>query len=248
MAVRLDMHAICSQGGRASNQDAWHAELGSDCFCCVVCDGAGGHSGGAEASRLATDAAVGHWRQHPEASAGNAAAALDAADRAVRGAQQIHPELSDMRTTGVVLAVEPSSGRAAWASVGDSRLYFFRGREEPLRTRDHSLVEELLQAGLLSGDPSRTHPRRNVLTAALGGLETVVRPGPEGLHLEPGDALLLCSDGFWEYVFEAEVQAALVGTDSAQRVLDILERLLLQRVPPAHDNYTAVLIRVLGAA
>jgi serine/threonine protein phosphatase PrpC len=241
------MHAICSQGGRANNQDAWHAELGSDCFCCVVCDGAGGHSGGAEAARLATDAAIRHWRLRPQTSPANAVAALDAADRAVRGAQQEHPELSDMRTTGVVLEIEPSSGLAAWASVGDSRLYFFRGREEPVRTRDHSLVEELLQAGLLSGDPSRTHPRRNVLTAALGGLETVVRPGPEGLTLASGDALLLCSDGFWEYVFEPEIQAALLGGESAQRVLDVLERLLLQRAPPAHDNYTAILVRVLAA-
>jgi len=115
-----------------------------------------------------------------------------------------------------------------------------------VRTRDHSLVEELLQAGLLSGDPSRTHPRRNILTAALGGLETVVRPGPDGLILEAGDALLLCSDGFWEYVYEPEVQATLVGCDSARQVLDVLERLLLQRAPHSHDNYTAVLVRVLA--
>lgn len=159
------------------------------------------------------------------------------------GAQQEARGQRDMRSTVTVLAVDRSGWRASWAHVGDSRVYGFRGGRLRLQSRDHSVVQDLIDAGL--GDPSmlRKHPQRSVLLAALGSAEA---PRPE-LSAQPerivdGDVYMLCSDGLWEYVEEAEMEDSLRRSESAQGWLEALERGVLGRARRGHDNYSAIAV------
>jgi len=114
-----------------------------------------------------------------------------------------------------------------------------------LQTRDHSVPQALVDAGALQPDMIRNHPDRNQLLRSLGS------PGP--LHptllghpvaLAAGDAFLLCSDGFWEYVLEAEMEQELAEASNPQTWLSRMEARLLWRAPAWHDNYTAIVVLV----
>ncbi|MDE3011595.1 MAG: serine/threonine-protein phosphatase [Pseudomonadota bacterium] len=267
MPLQIETAVLHSTGGRANNEDAWGEMACDGTACWVVCDGAGGHGGGDVASRLAVQHSLVCWRDKigcaasapapprvrpplPDQDADALHEAVIAADRAVHDGQRQGAAVADMRTTIAMLALDLNKRHAAWAHVGDTRVYRFRSGRLCEQTRDHSLVEQLRQAGLAQGDASREHPRRNVLTAALGGgyadesAETAAMAEP----LQAGDAFLLCTDGFWEYVFEDEMAAELAGLPAAAQVLARLEDRLRARARSGHDNYTAVLIELREAA
>ncbi len=261
MVLRIETAVVHSVGGRAHNEDSWGEAARNGSVCWAVCDGAGGHGGGDVASQLAVKHALYAWSDgvrnpqtasrrvalnDPDRPAGELHQAVVAADRAVHDGQRLGAEVADMRTTIAMLSLDLGTRSAAWAHVGDTRVYRFRRGQLCEHTRDHSLVEQLLRAGLVDGDPSRSHPRRNVLTAALGGgmaagsAQLACMPGA----LQAGDAFLLCTDGFWEYVLEAEMEQVLREQLAAKATLTALESRLHARARSGHDNYTAVLIEI----
>ena len=152
---------------------------------------------------------------------------IDLANRAVVAGQAASEATRDMRSTLVVLLCDPSRAQATWGHSGDSRLYCFRNGRQFARTRDHSLYQSMIEAGLADAGTLRGNPQRNVLTACLGSLEhfeaDVVA---QSVPLQPGDAFLLCSDGFWEPLDEAQMEAALqagvrrAGVDRRARSAD----------------------------
>jgi len=262
MVLRIETAVVHSVGGRTYNEDAWGEAARDGTTCWVVCDGAGGHGGGDVASQLAVQHALQAWTdtsQHHhgasrrvalrerEGASGALHDAVVAADRAVHDGQRLGSEVADMRTTIAMLSLDLQERSAAWAHVGDTRVYRFRQGLMCEHTRDHSLVEQLLRAGLVEGDPSRSHPRRNVLTAALGGgmaagsAQFACLPG----GLQAGDAFLLCTDGFWEYVLEGEMEQVLREHLTAAATLAALEQRLRARARSGNDNYTAVLIELV---
>ena len=131
----------------------------------------------------------------------------------------------------------------AGGHLGDSRLYCFRAGGIVAQTRDHSVVQSLVDAGYLAPQQLRTSPDRSKLLSALGDAE---RFDPAVEHtpfaIAPGDRFLLCTDGLWEYVQEAEMQQALQECGAADDWLRALERLVLERGTRKHDNYSAVAI------
>jgi serine/threonine protein phosphatase PrpC len=233
-------------GDREANQDCAGAAIDGARACWVVCDGLGGHAGGARASRVAVDALLEFWR------GGNALAPREVlvegirhAHRAVQRAQREAEELADMRTTIVALAV--ADGRAAWAHVGDSRLYHLRASRIVAQSRDHSVPQMLVASGELEQDQVRRHPDRNRVIGTLGNPEDV-RPSAKECDapLGPGDSFLLCTDGFWEPVLEADIERARDGADSPEAWLARMREVHARGRGDDSDNFTATVVTFDG--
>ena len=229
-------------GGREHNEDyCAFGEVGP-AACWVAADGLGGHRGGELASRSAVEAVLTSFRADPQLSAAALQRHLESAQRAVLQAQTQQPTLSTMRTTIVVLLTD--SSRALWAHMGDSRLYCFESGGNVLHTSDHSVVQMMVDAGDLSPDQIRHHEDRNRLLRCLGNLDEEFRPTilPEPRPLYRGTAFLLCTDGFWENVLDAEMQVDLAKAENAAQWLAFMEDRLLERSKESDDNYTAMAV------
>lgn len=237
----LPLHSavITHAGGRDHNEDAWAEAPG----CYLVADGLGGHGGGEVASRLAVDAVATALAGQPLPAPETLTEVILEANRLIQAEQARDPRLDRMRTTLVVLATD--GVQATWAHVGDTRLYHFRNGRVDVQTADHSVPQALARAGEIRPEEIRFHEDRNRLLRTLGNAEEA-RPTPSErpLALAPGDAFLLCTDGFWDYVTESEMEITLAKAPSPRDWLVAMTTRLLARAEPGHDNYTALAVWV----
>jgi serine/threonine protein phosphatase PrpC len=156
--------------------------------------------------------------------------------------------VQNMHSTVVALFIDFETGAGIWGHCGDSRLYVFRAGKVAARTRDHSLVQSLVDGGMLAAEDMRSHPQRSELLSALGvgdeDLQVSVSTPP--WQVEAGDAFLLCTDGVWEYVEDAQMEAALTQAVSPSAWLQELEQNVLHGAShkPRHDNFTALAVWV----
>ena len=227
---------VCEQGGRDHNDDTVAIAQADNTYV-FVGDGLGGYAGGQLASRAAGDAllrrgAAGNLLQEAEMLA-----AAEEADRAVRDTQE--QTGGDMKTTMVFLAMEDGSAR--WMHVGDSRLYHFRSGRIQCQTQDHSVSQLAVMMGDIEPREIRFHEDRNRILRALGSVNSQCSISTV-LKLEPEDAFLLCTDGFWEYVFEEEMEQTLTQAGSPEAWLEAMLALLRSRIPADTDNYTAAAV------
>jgi PPM family protein phosphatase len=201
----------------------------------VIADGMGGHEGGQEASRLAVETVREVYdqgfRDDPQSALLESFAA--AHSRILNYAEQ-HPIFQGMGTTCTALVL---LGRRLYlAHVGDSRLYLVRDSQILRLTRDHSYVGRLVESGLVRAEDAEKHPQRHILTAALGaGIEVAVDGADQGMALQHGDSLLLCTDGLWGVVSDDELETAVSNYAPAE-CCSALVRLARQRGGP--DNIT----------
>jgi PPM family protein phosphatase len=241
--MQLEIAVLSRAGGRSSNQDACGFWSGPGVCFCVVADGAGGHRGGDVASKLVVQETLGWFRERHDCSGTAIESAMRNANEMVVRTQQTNDEIGDMRTTAVVLAVDFERGLATWGHLGDSRLYCFRNHAIVAQTRDHSVVQSLVEAGLLDPKNLRTAPDRSKLLAAMGDLDAFEpRVTGEPFVLEDRDKFLLCTDGLWEYVEEEELQSTLDDAGSAEEWLRLLEARVLARGRKGQDNYSALAV------
>jgi serine/threonine protein phosphatase PrpC len=245
----FDTAMLTSSGGREDNEDycGYHMKDDGIQGCWALADGLGGHMGGALASRAAVEAVLANYETNPALSGEALAAHLEAANLAVQQKQQNEPNLASMRTTLVILVTSGES--ALWAHVGDSRLYHFRSGKVTKRTQDHSVPQRLADAGEITEDQIRFHEDRNRLLRSLGA-----KADPGGtilkapVEIQSGDAFLLCSDGFWEWVTESEMEEDLAEVEQAEERptsaawLSAMEARLTARATPENDNYSAVAV------
>jgi serine/threonine protein phosphatase PrpC len=168
---------------------------------------------------------------------------LQAANEAVVTEQRRFVEQGDMRATVAVLLLDLENSTAVWGHVGDSRIYGFRNGALCSQTRDHSVVQSMVDAGFLEPESVRTNPKRSVLTAAIGdpaGCEPTIPEAP--LTLAGEEVFLICSDGLWEYVYERVLEVELGGALGPEAWLQALEEELLRNARPNHDNYSAIAV------
>jgi len=229
-------------GGRSENQDAHgRFQAGARTFL-ILCDGMGGHSGGGFAARtfvgLATAAAAADGAALPGApeAAVHALVARATADMLAQAAAR--DQSLDPHTTAVLCWLEPE--RLVVAHVGDSRLYRLGPEGVRWRTRDHSLVQRMVDAGELVPAEAAHHPYRNVVLRSIGGTQAPDAEVEVLPPLAPGEAVLLCSDGFWEHVTEVEM-AALATSAAPQDDLSALVTTCVGRAGRHADNATALL-------
>lgn len=242
-AMNVDVAVLSEAGGRANNEDAvGHASSGS--FCCfVLADGAGGHGCGEVASQVVVRTVTDAFREAPGASAETVTRLLDVANRAVVTEQQQVAEQRDMRATVALLLLDLAGQSAIWGHVGDSRVYGFQHGSLCVQTRDHSVVQSMVDAGFLPPESVRTNPKRSVLTAAMGDAAGCTPAIPEApLALTGDEVFLICSDGFWEYVEERVLQTELAQAVGPAGWLETLEGELLRGARPDHDNYSAIAV------
>lgn len=247
MKTELQTAHLSRVGGRKRNEDAFAYWESDTAGCWVVSDGAGGHGSGDLASSIVVETIIERFRSFPSVSSDSLACLLESAQTAVLEAKSDGG--ADMHATCVVLLIDRETEKAVWGHVGDSRLYLFRDGRLLYQTRDHSLVQNMIDAGYGTTDMIRTHPNRNLLTSAIGNsgdLEATI--SDQMLALQSADTFLLCSDGWWEYVEEAEMERSLSQSDGNLAVwLEAMGGVVARDAGTSNDNYTAVGVRVLEA-
>lgn len=244
----LSIAMLSRRGGRERNEDAcghwgWGRPGQEGPVCGVLADGAGGHGAGDVASQTAVAAVLESFAARPACEPARVRELIDLANRAVVAGQAASEATRDMRSTLVVWLCDPARATAAWGHSGDSRLYCFRNGRLLMRTRDHSLYQSMIEAGLADPAALRGNPQRNVLIACLGSVEHFeAEVLAQELALSAGDAFLLCSDGFWEPLAEEEMESALQQASSVQAWIDALEQAIARQARAGQDNYSALAV------
>ena len=224
---------------RSVNEDATLA--GPSLF--AVVDGMGGHAAGEVAASLVASTLSSVAAQHPSPTSQVVREALDLANGSVRDAVRARPERHGMGATVAVLAVcaDPDGEVVLVGNLGDARVYRLRDGRLELLSTDHSVVQELVDAGEISLEEAWTHPQRNEVTRALGPSETVEATWSS--H-EPraGDRYLLCSDGLHDTVTDDRLGAGLAAGSGPPAVADALVQLAIDA--GARDNVSVVVVDV----
>jgi serine/threonine protein phosphatase PrpC len=242
--LKLTHATLSNPAGRKVNEDAsssYQCADGQGCW--VVADGLGGHGGGDVASRIAVNTIVDAYRNTTNFSATYLGQLMELAQQAIVSRQQDDYRLSAMRSTVVVLLLDDA--KALWAHVGDTRLYHFANGHIVFQTKDHSVPQAMVDAKDIGYDDIRHHEDRNRLTRSLGNdgkVRTTLLDQP--VAIGEGDAFLMCTDGFWEFVTENVMEATLDESDTPEKWLVKMETILLGNAPSGHDNYTATAIFV----
>lgn len=205
----------------------------------AVADGMGGHEAGEVASAMVTDA----LRALPEfgdldALAGNAVESLRQVNRRLLELARSGDGHQTIGTTVVGLAIAEGAFRCFW--MGDSRVYLLRDGEISRVTHDHSLVQNLVDAGMLKPEDAESHENANLITRAVGVAETAEVDLVEG-EVRPGDQFLLASDGLTRVVPDDEIAAELELAAPAQAADTLVEMVLARGAP---DNVSLIIVKV----
>jgi protein phosphatase len=235
-------------GGRKVNQDRMGYSYTREALLLVLADGMGGHQRGEVAATIALQTMSSLFRSQavpyvkkPERFLEEAF--LRAHEEIQRYARE-HGLPDNPRTTIVACLVQHNS--AVWAHCGDSRLYWLRRGQILARTRDHSHIEHLIAKGLADPSERNSHPDRNKLYSCLGASTPPKVELSRQASLEPGDVLLLCSDGLWGILPDTEIVHQLSTHTIVQAVPDMIG-MATAIAGGRGDNTTALAIQWQGA-
>jgi protein phosphatase len=218
----------------------------------VVADGMGGYEGGQEASRIAVERMIAGYRDFGgDDPREGLVQALQSAHEEIRKYSFAHPELRGMGTTCTAAVIAKGRGESKdsaqygllfYVHVGDTRLYLIREGKITRITRDHSYVERLIEAGMITLEQADVHPQRNILTSAVGTNPDLFMDAPEQpVALCPEDVLVICSDGLWGQVRDAEILNAAKNKSPEQAGRELIE---LARERGGPDNITVQILRL----
>lgn len=237
---------------RKAQEDSHGLKLGTpngDLF--VVCDGMGGHVGGAKASSIAVKSIINRISEEKRPTPIDALHdALDYANMQILGFANDHPEFKGMGTTACVLLLQDDG---AWiAHVGDSRIYLYLGKEKQLHriTKDHSYVQTLVDANQMTDEQAEHSPYKNRIMKALGikpELQPTFNYENRPIHPKNGDIFLICSDGLSGMIPDKTIERVLGGNMTLQEKGDELMRIAMlgETVQPGgQDNCTVELIEI----
>ncbi len=227
------------RGLRQCNEDCCYTPDGEACPLAVVADGMGGHRAGNIASLLAVESIVEYTEKNNASKKQQLLQkAVSVANHRIFDIASKDEDCMGMGTTVVIAYAEAT--RFTYAYVGDSRLYHFDGSKLRRITRDHSFVEELVSAGLITPEQARVHPQRNILTRAVGTAQ-FVKAATGVCSWLTGDILMLCSDGLHGSVEDTVMEQILRSTGDLLDACDRLTELALEN--GSKDNITVVLVK-----
>ena len=249
--LTIELSAAVDPGrARSNNEDS--VALDNDVALAVLADGMGGYNAGEVASNMATSFIrneLGRWLReaHSHASDGEVRRAMDIcvdnANRAIFNAANSNPQYAGMGTTLVVALFREN--RLLVGHVGDSRAYRLRGGRLQQITRDHSLLQEQIDAGLITPEQAAFSANKNLVTRAVGVEDTVLLETHQH-DVQPGDTYLMCSDGLSDMLDDASIGQLLLAHDSlapaCQALIDAAND------AGGKDNISVVLVRASGGA
>ena len=234
--MNVSISYYTARGSRDQNEDAVSILEGKHGLLALVADGLGGLRRGEEASSRAVQT-LNHCLQ-------DAAPSRKGLEEAIC---QAHEEIRALQTTGGRSATTLA---ALWldklcfaAHVGDSRIYQLRDGQILYQSTDHSVAQMAVLAGEITPDQIRTSPERNRLIRVLGN-ENCPRIDLVSLEVQPGDRLILCSDGFWNPVTEEDMLRTAAGSEDARQWLQAMREIIDQANDPQQDNHTAIVLVV----
>jgi PPM family protein phosphatase len=233
---------------RPINQDSFYIDPSGRFF--IVADGMGGHAAGQEASRIAKETIQTYLDEHWDSSI-SAPSLLEnaflAANQAILDDQKVNPENADMGTTAVAFLLRQEAGTtgdipASWyANLGDSRFYRLRNHELKQISEDDTWVAQAVSAGVLPPQEVRSHPWRHVLSQCLGR-EDMGEIEVAAVDVQPGDRLLLCSDGLTEELTDTAISQYLTSPSDLESVAQTLIDAAKEK--GGHDNITVVVVKI----
>lgn len=237
--MNLDVFSYTDIGSRTLNEDYYNIKKSDNRFIAVLCDGLGGHNCGEVASKTAADNIVEGLTQTEELDLNSIYKVLSVVNEGIIKQQIENPDCNGMRTTTVGCIL---SGRTLnYFNVGDSRFYLFRKGVLNMMSKDHSVSQMSVELGEMSFDNIRGDADRNKLLKVLGErmdgeVGTIYRP----VEVCQGDAFLLCSDGFWEYILEEEMEIDLSKSQTSEEWIKYMLVRLLLRMNGNNDNFTVI--------
>ena len=240
--MELDAYRYTNPGGRSRNEDSADCAMEEDRALFVLADGLGGHQNGDQASQLVVNTLLEQWRA-PDRQEGDwgpwLTQAIAQANRRVLELQQAQG--CAMKSTVAALVLEGT--QAAWAHVGDSRIYRLSNGHIDHATQDHSVTYKKFLAGEIGRLDINFDEDRSSLLRVVGD-QTRCLPDCGGAPLQPGDGFLLCSDGFWECLYDEEILIDFLKSPTAQDWAETMLVRALPRMEPGGDNLTLMTIRV----
>lgn len=247
--MKIIADSICKQGGREYNQDYLDMRVEEDGACLVVCDGLGSYFGSEVASRLCATRLIEAYCVAKAESPQNAVLPeacqnyVLSAHNYVVDEKERNPKIKSSCTT--VASVVTDFKSTVMAHIGDTRVYFFKRGKLHFQTKDHSLSQMAVEMGQIPLRDIRSHKDQNKLTRVLGS-DYFIPPDCDVYNypLEPGDAFILCTDGFWEYVYEEEMEADLKSSSTPTEALAKMEARLNERVTKFNDNFSAIVAMI----
>lgn len=244
--LNLSWSKISAVGTRDINEDALSEGQLDNMVCFVMSDGAGGHACGDIAAHIVVDTVRRSFLREATFSPRAVLAYIETAIAAVMQSKRRVPEQQDMSATVATVLIDQRNRRALWAHLGDTRVYLFRNKRLRAVTKDHSVAQQFVDAGYAAPEQLRSHPQRHVLFAAIGVEGAATGPvSGEPVSLGDGDALLICTDGFWEAVLESDMESCLGDADSSAEWLTAMCIIGDHRAAATHkarDNYSACAI------
>ncbi|MCD7847421.1 MAG: protein phosphatase 2C domain-containing protein [Oscillospiraceae bacterium] len=223
-------------GGRSCNEDSVRIRLSDNGILAVVADGLGGHGGGDVASQKAVETLCNGWSG--DVNLDELCESIQTANTEIR---KLQTPTVKMKST--ITAVCYTCGKCIWAHCGDSRIYRFKNNVLEFQTTDHSASQLAVYLGQITPDEIRFHEDRSRILRALGQ-EDELKIDTGSMDLVKGDkyAFLLCSDGFWEYVLEEEMELDLKRASTPGEWIRRMRRRLQARIPSDNDNNTAAAV------
>ncbi len=249
--MTIELFAAVDAGrSRSNNEDS--VALDDAVSLAVLADGMGGYNAGEVASNMATSfirTELGRWLREASAQATDAEVrramdiCVDNANRAIFNAANANPQYAGMGTTLVVAVFRDN--RLLVGHVGDSRCYRLRGGRLQQITRDHSLLQEQIDAGLITPEQAAFSANKNLVTRAVGVEDTVLLETHQH-DVAPGDVYLLCSDGLSDMLDDASIAQLLQSGEP----LDATGQSLIDAANDAggKDNISVILVRASGGA
>jgi PPM family protein phosphatase len=239
--MRFTIFQDSHKGGRKSNQDRLAYSYSKEVLLMVIADGMGGHARGEIAAELAVNTITSRFQQEARPALRKPLDFLhlvfNAAHRAIVAFADQNDMLECPRTTCVACVIQDD--KAYWAHSGDSRLYLLRAGKLAVATRDHSRVQQMIDAGLITKETAATHPDRNKIYNCLGGVVPPEVTLSEEWPLDAGDTILMSTDGFWAQIPAAVIAARL----ESENILSLMPELLEEaerRAGSDSDNLSLV--------
>lgn len=244
--MNFSIHQASHIGNRKYNQDRVAYAYSNDALLLVLADGMGGHMHGELAAALAVDTFVESFGKHAQSAIADPQLFLADTMRYAHERIMAIPHDKELGTGcpgTTCVAVLIQDGKMYRGHAGDSRLYLLRDGKVLTRTRDHSMVYQWFEWGMITAEEARTHPQRNQIVNCLGGIQDMfyVESG-EPVMMCDGDVLLLGSDGLWGPFTDQEIAEAFVASPVAGALDSLIQR-ALEREDGRSDNATGIALR-----